>query len=39
MPDDLCIHQMSIAILPLPLVLLAAVATGRIRPTSRGACG
>jgi hypothetical protein len=37
--NDLCIHQKFIAILLLPLVLLAAVAAGRIRSTSRRACG
>jgi hypothetical protein len=39
MLDNLCIHQKFIAILPLPLVPLAAPAAGRIRSTSRGACG
>ena len=31
MLDNLLIHQTFIAILPLPLVLLAALAAGRIR--------
>jgi hypothetical protein len=35
MLDDLCIHQKLIAILLLPVVLAA----GRIRSTSRRACG
>lgn len=35
--DNLCIHQTFIAILRRPLVLLAAA--GRIRSTSRRACG
>jgi hypothetical protein len=39
MLDNLCIHQTFIAILLLPLVLLAALAAGRIRSTSRRACG
>jgi hypothetical protein len=39
MLDDLRIHQKLIAILLLPLVLLAAVAAGRIRSTSRKPCG
>ena len=39
MLDNLCIHQKIIAILLLPLVLLAALAAGRIRSTSRRACG
>jgi hypothetical protein len=34
MLDNLRIHQKFIAILLLPLVLLAAPAAGRIRPTS-----
>ena len=39
MLDNLCIHQKHIAYLLLPLVLLAAMAAGRIRSTSRRACG
>jgi hypothetical protein len=39
MLDNLRIHQNFIAILLLPLVLLAALAAGRIRSTSRRACG
>ena len=39
MLDNLCIHQKFIAILLLPLVLLAALAAGRIRSTSRSPCG
>ena len=38
MLDNLCIHQKHIAYLLL-LVLLAAMAAGRIRSTSRRACG
>jgi hypothetical protein len=39
MLNNLCIHQNFIAILRLPLVLLAALAAGRIRSPSRRACG
>jgi hypothetical protein len=39
MLDNLCIHQKFIAILLPPLVLLAALAGGRIRSTSRKAFG
>ena len=39
MLDDLRIHQKYIATLLLPLVVLAALAAGRIRSTSRRACG
>ena len=39
MLDNLCSHQKFIAILLLPLVLFAALAAGRIRSTSRMACG
>jgi hypothetical protein len=39
MLDSLYLHQKFIAILLLPRVLLAAVAAGRIRSTSRRACG
>jgi hypothetical protein len=39
MLDNLCFHQKLIAILLLPLVLLAAVAAGRVPSTSRRACG
>jgi hypothetical protein len=39
MLDNLCIHQKIIAILLLPLVLFAALPAGRIRSTSRRACG
>jgi hypothetical protein len=39
MQDNLCIHQKLIAILLPPLVVLAALAAGRIRSTSRRACG
>jgi hypothetical protein len=39
MLDNSRILPKFIAILLLPLVLLAALAAGRIRPTSRGACG
>jgi hypothetical protein len=39
MLDNLCIHHTFIAILLLPLVLLAALAVGQIRSTSRRACG
>ncbi len=39
MPDDLRIHQRFIAILLLPLVLLAALTAGRIGSPSRRACG
>ena len=39
MLDYLRTHQKIIAILLLPLVLLAALAAGRIRSTSRRACG
>jgi hypothetical protein len=39
MLDHLLIHQTFIAILPLPLVLLGALAADRIRSTSRRACG
>ena len=38
MLDNLCIHQKFIAIPLLPLVLLAALAAGRIRPMSRRVC-
>jgi hypothetical protein len=39
MLDNLYIHQKFIAILLPPLVVLAALAAGRIRSTSRRACG
>jgi len=39
MLDNPCIPQKFIAILLLPLALLAAPAAGRIRSTSRRACG
>lgn len=39
MLDNLRIHQKYIAILLLPLVVLAALVAGRIRSTSRRACG
>jgi hypothetical protein len=39
MLDNLYIHQKFIANLLLPLVLLADVAAGWIRSTSRRACG
>ena len=39
MLDDLCIHQKFIAILLLPLALLAALAAGRDPLHSRRACG
>jgi hypothetical protein len=39
MLDNLCTHQKINAILLLPLVLLAALAAGRNRSTSRRACG
>jgi hypothetical protein len=39
MLDNLCTHQKIIAILLLPPVLPAALAAGRIRSTSRRACG
>jgi hypothetical protein len=39
MLDNLCTHQKIITILLLPLVLLAALAAGRNRSTSRRACG
>jgi hypothetical protein len=39
MLDNRCFHQKFITILLLPLVLLAAVAAGRVRSTSRRACG
>jgi hypothetical protein len=39
MLDNLCIHQKFTAILLLPLVLLAALAAGRIGSTSRRARG
>jgi hypothetical protein len=39
MLDNLRIDQTFIVILLLPLVLLAALAAGRIRSTSRRACG
>jgi hypothetical protein len=40
MLDDLRIHQTFVAILLLPLVLpWAALAAGRVRSTSRRACG
>jgi hypothetical protein len=39
MLDNLRIHPKFIAILLLPLVRLAALAAGRIRSTSRRACG
>jgi hypothetical protein len=38
MLDNLCTHQKIIAIVLLPLVLLAALAAGRNRSTSRRAC-
>jgi hypothetical protein len=39
MLDNLYIHQKFLATLLPPLVLLAALAAGRIRSTSRRACG
>jgi hypothetical protein len=39
MLDNLYIHQKFIALLLLPLVLLAAATAGRVRSTSRRACG
>jgi hypothetical protein len=39
MLDNLRTHQKIIAILLLPQVLLAALAAGRNRSTSRRACG
>jgi hypothetical protein len=39
MLDNLRIHQTFIAIPLLPPVLLAALAAGRIRSTSRRVCG
>ena len=39
MLDDLRTHQTFIATLPLPLLLLAAVAAGRIRSMPRRTCG
>ena len=39
MLDNLCIHQSFNAIPRPPLVLFAALAAGRIRSTSRRACG
>ena len=39
MLDNLYIHQKFLATLLLPAVLLAALAAGGIRSTSRRACG
>ena len=39
MPDNLHLHRKFIAILLLPLVLLATLAAGGSAPTSRRVCG